>query len=166
MEKGRDFSNAHFFSERDYNFLKKELLMPEQGGRFVEESVAGTKVIIDTENELHPAVKTRELHRRDFNRAVEIARRRSRGVDDPGLPVYKSEPKPKPRPMSKVLGFVKRTISLIGGIAVGGGSLSMGVDVTTAVIFAGCTIALILGVEMATVKELKELFDPDKSNSK
>lgn len=61
--------------------------------------------------------------------------------------------------MGSVLKVVKRAGSLIGGIITGGGSLFAGVDITTALLIGGGTIALILGVEVATIKEFKELFE-------
>lgn len=70
--------------------------------------------------------------------------------------------KPKPKPMLKIFGFLKRVLPILGGAVVGGGSFAMGLDANSAIIFAGCAIALILGVEFATVKELKELFDKPK----
>ena len=71
------------------------------------------------------------------------------------------ERKPKDSNMIKVWKTVKRFGGLIGGAITGGGSLLAGFDVTSALLIAGCTIALIVGVEVATIKEFKQLFEDD-----
>ena len=71
------------------------------------------------------------------------------------------ERKPKDSTMIKVWKTVKRFGGLIGGAITGGGSLLAGFDVTSALLIAGCTIALIVGVEVATIKEFKQLFEDD-----
>ena len=72
------------------------------------------------------------------------------------------ERKPKDSTMIKVWKTLKRFGGLIGGAITGGGSLLAGFDVTSALLIAGCTIALILGVEIATIKEFKKIFEEDK----
>ena len=69
--------------------------------------------------------------------------------------------KPKQSKMSKIIPFLKRTASLLAGLIGGGGSLIAGFDPSTAVLIAVSAAMLVLGVELAVVKEFKELFEDD-----
>ena len=71
------------------------------------------------------------------------------------------KPKHNPSKMSRIIPFLKRTASLLAGIIGGGGSLIAGFDPSTAVLIAVSAAMLVLGVELAVVKEFKELFEDD-----
>lgn len=69
--------------------------------------------------------------------------------------------KPKETIMRKIISFLKRGATLIAGVVGGGGSLLAGIDPATSVLIAVSAAMLVLGVELAVVKEFKELFDDE-----
>lgn len=70
-------------------------------------------------------------------------------------------PEPNHPIMKNIWSKIKRFAGLAGGVITGGGSFLAGVDATNALLIAGCTIALIVGVELATIKEFKKIFDEE-----
>jgi hypothetical protein len=93
-------------------------------------------------------------------------KRNSGKVDDQKDPDYKYKPKKPKKKMKKVLSFVKRAGSLIAGVVTGGGTFAAGFDIETSVIVGACAIMVVLGVEMAVVKEFKQLFEKDDESNK
>lgn len=72
------------------------------------------------------------------------------------------EYKPNKSIMSRVIQFLKRAGSLIVGVATGGTSLFAGFDPSTSLLIAVSAAMLVLGVELAVVKEFKQLFEEDE----
>lgn len=69
--------------------------------------------------------------------------------------------KPKRKPMKKVISLAKRAGSLIAGVVTGGGSFLAGVDAGNSILIGASAIMIVLGVEMAVVKEFKQLFEKE-----
>lgn len=82
--------------------------------------------------------------------------------DHPDISKYKQFQQNSSK-MTKVLRFLKKPVAILIGTITSGGSLFTGLDVEFALLLGVSAFLLVAGVEMETIKELKELMQDEEN---